>query len=60
MYPETELEEARWFELAEIDHALTYGANATWDVPMKDHGDLHFNHSSYGAPGPAGGTGFVP
>jgi NAD+ diphosphatase len=35
-YPETELEEARWFELGEIEHALEKGANAMWELPIKN------------------------
>ena len=33
-YPETELEEARWFELGEIKYALENGANAMWEPPI--------------------------
>lgn len=36
-YPETELEEARWFELNEIEHALDHGANAMWEPPIKGY-----------------------
>ncbi|KAJ9612477.1 NADH pyrophosphatase [Cladophialophora chaetospira] len=36
-YPETELEEARWFELAEVEHALNHGANAMWEQPIKGY-----------------------
>lgn len=36
-YPETELEEAKWFELAEIEHALNEGANAMWEAPIKGY-----------------------
>jgi NAD+ diphosphatase len=36
-YPETELEEARWFELAEIDHALKNGANPMWEPPIQGY-----------------------
>ncbi|KAK4565790.1 NADH pyrophosphatase [Recurvomyces mirabilis] len=33
-YPETELAEAKWFELGEIEHALNNGANAMWEPPI--------------------------
>lgn len=36
-YPETELEEAKWFELAEIEHALDHGANPMWEPPIKGY-----------------------
>ncbi|SMR48971.1 unnamed protein product [Zymoseptoria tritici ST99CH_1E4] len=36
-YPESELEEAKWFELAEIEHALNNGANAMWEPPIKGY-----------------------
>ena len=36
-YPETELEEAKWFELGEIEHALDNGANAMWEPPIKGY-----------------------
>lgn len=36
-YPETELEEAKWFELGEIEHALNNGANAMWEPPIKGY-----------------------
>lgn len=36
-YPESELEEAKWFELAEIEHALDHGANAMWEPPIKGY-----------------------
>ncbi|ETN45553.1 uncharacterized protein HMPREF1541_09385 [Cyphellophora europaea CBS 101466] len=36
-YPETELEEARWFELGEVEHALNNGANAMWHPPIKGY-----------------------
>jgi NAD+ diphosphatase len=36
-YPETELEEARWFELAEVEHALDHGANPMWEPPVKGY-----------------------
>jgi NAD+ diphosphatase len=36
-YPETELEEAKWFELEEIEHALNHGANAMWEPPIKGY-----------------------
>jgi NAD+ diphosphatase len=36
-YPETELEEAKWFELGEIEHALDHGANPMWEPPIKGY-----------------------
>ncbi|KAK4624288.1 NAD-capped RNA hydrolase [Fulvia fulva] len=36
-YPETELEEAKWFELDEIEHALNNGANPMWEPPIKGY-----------------------
>jgi NAD+ diphosphatase len=36
-YPETELEEAKWFEMAEVEHALDEGANAMWEPPIKGY-----------------------
>ena len=36
-YPETELEEARWFEMGEVEHALENGANAIWEPPVKGY-----------------------
>ncbi|KAI5362043.1 Putative NUDIX hydrolase domain, NADH pyrophosphatase-like, Zinc ribbon, NADH pyrophosphatase [Septoria linicola] len=36
-YPESELEEAKWFELDEIEHALNNGANAMWEPPIKGY-----------------------
>ncbi|EXJ71563.1 uncharacterized protein A1O5_05371 [Cladophialophora psammophila CBS 110553] len=36
-YPETELEEAKWFELAEVEHALNNGANPMWEPPIKGY-----------------------
>ncbi|CAK1364656.1 Peroxisomal NADH pyrophosphatase NUDT12 [Cercospora beticola] len=36
-YPESELEEAKWFELDEIEHALNNGANAMWEAPIKGY-----------------------
>ena len=36
-YPETELEEAKWFEMAEVEHALNEGANAMWEPPIKGY-----------------------
>lgn len=33
-YPETELEEAKWFEMGEIKHALNSGANPMWEPPI--------------------------
>ena len=36
-FPESELEEAKWFELGEIDHALNHGANARWEPPIKGY-----------------------
>ncbi|KPI35197.1 putative NADH pyrophosphatase [Cyphellophora attinorum] len=36
-YPETELEEAKWFELAEVEHALNEGANPMWEPPIKGY-----------------------
>jgi NAD+ diphosphatase len=36
-YPETELEEAKWFELAELEHALNNGANPMWEPPIKGY-----------------------
>ena len=36
-YPETELEEAKWFELGEVEHALNNGANAMWEPPIKGY-----------------------
>ncbi|KEF61210.1 uncharacterized protein A1O9_02775 [Exophiala aquamarina CBS 119918] len=36
-YPETELEEAKWFELAEVENALNHGANPMWDPPLKGY-----------------------
>jgi NAD+ diphosphatase len=36
-YPETELEEARWFTLPEIARALDEGANAMWEPPIKGY-----------------------
>lgn len=36
-YPESELEEAKWFELAEVEHALNNGANAMWEPPIKGY-----------------------
>lgn len=36
-YPETELEEAKWFELGEVEHALNKGANAMWEPPIKGY-----------------------
>ncbi|OCT50741.1 NADH pyrophosphatase [Cladophialophora carrionii] len=36
-YPETELEEARWFELAEVRHALDHGANPMWEPPPQGY-----------------------
>ena len=37
-YPETELEEARWFELGDIERALDNGANPMWEPPIKGYG----------------------
>ncbi|CZT20725.1 related to NADH pyrophosphatase [Ramularia collo-cygni] len=36
-YPESELEEAKWFELAEVEHALDHGANPMWEPPIKGY-----------------------
>lgn len=36
-YPESELEEARWFALDEIEHALDFGANAMWEPPIRGY-----------------------
>jgi NAD+ diphosphatase len=36
-YPETELEEAKWFELAEVERALNEGANPMWEPPIKGY-----------------------
>ncbi|KAH9845738.1 Peroxisomal NADH pyrophosphatase NUDT12 [Teratosphaeria destructans] len=36
-YPESELQEAKWFELGEIEHALEKGANAMWEPPIKGY-----------------------
>jgi len=36
-YPETELEEAKWFELAEVEYALNNGANPMWEPPIKGY-----------------------
>lgn len=36
-YPESELAEARWFELGEVEHALDNGANAMWEPPIKGY-----------------------
>jgi NAD+ diphosphatase len=36
-YPETELEEAKWFELAELEYALNNGANPMWEPPIKGY-----------------------
>lgn len=43
-YPETELEQAKWFELEEIEHALENGANAMWEPPIKGYGKLYFHN----------------
>lgn len=34
-HPETELAEAKWFGLAEVEHALDHGANPMWEPPIK-------------------------
>ncbi|KAF2100757.1 hypothetical protein NA57DRAFT_36296 [Rhizodiscina lignyota] len=39
-YPESELEEAKWFELGEIQHALKHGANPMWEPPIKGYTGL--------------------
>lgn len=36
-YPETELEEAKWFALDEVEHALNHGANPMWEPPIKGY-----------------------
>jgi NAD+ diphosphatase len=36
-YPETELEEAKWFTLPEVAKALDEGANAMWEPPIKGY-----------------------
>lgn len=36
-YPETELAEAKWFELSQVEHALNHGANPMWEAPIKGY-----------------------